>query len=376
TNNENAIFSEDSAQAMEEITENLSDIRAAVAYSIKTGMAEVIIACSKVLRNYYMRTGLLEEGFDVFKDVSAMLKEINLEESLNMKIKQAFFASQMTMYDEAASLLENVLASGNRTSSGEASYTLGMVYMRTGNLSRAESRINTALESARASGTRELEALALGGLGDLFNHRLEAHKASYFLMQAVEIYKEIGDIRGLFSTWITLSNTMTNHKDGDAALEYGINALECTEILKGDLYVALAKITIAEALGLQREYRQALDRAIESVELFKKINARWGIQASCRTKATLESSLGMLEESIRSIEESIEISEAIGGTYNSMEAFITGGELFEKNGDIHRAIDLFTRAEKIARHLEVDKYLKELGEKLASLTSQEGTGIT
>ncbi len=368
TKNEKAIFSEYSAQAMEEITENLSDIRAAVAYSIKTGMAEVIIACSKVLRNYYMRTGLLEEGFDVFKDASTMLKDINLEESLIMKIKQAAFANEMTMYDKAASLLESVLAHGNRSFSGEASYTLGMVYMRTGNLSRAESRMNTALESARASGTRGLEALALGGLGDLFNHRLEADKASYFLMQAAEIYKEIGDIRGLFSTWITLSNTMTNHKDGDAALEYGFNALECAEILKGDLYVALAKITIAEALELQREYRQALEYAVESVKLFKNINARWGIQASCRTKATLESSLGMLEESIRSIEESIEISEAIGGTYNSMEAYITGGEIFEKNGDIHRAIDLYTRARKIAKHLNIKRYLKELDKKLASLT--------
>ncbi|MCK5842508.1 MAG: tetratricopeptide repeat protein, partial [Candidatus Sabulitectum sp.] len=375
TKNEKAIFSEDSAQAMEEITENLSDIRAAVAYSTKMKMTEAIIACSKALKNYFMRTGLLEEGFNVFKDVSIMLKDINFEESLIIKIMQASFASQMTMYDEAASLLENVLASGNRASSGEASYTLGMVYMRTGNLTRAESRMNEALRFARSSGNKELEALSLGGLGDLFNHKLEADKASYFLIQAVEIFKEIGNIRGLFSIWITLSNTKRNSEDGDSALEYSRNALECADILKGDLYMALARIAVAEALELQGEYRQALDNAVESVKLFKNINAKWGIQASCRTRATLESSLDMIDESIRSMEESIAVSEEIGGTYNSMEIYIAGGELFEKNGDTHRAIDLFTRAEKIARHLEVDKYLKELGEKLASLTSQMGTEL-
>jgi len=365
---EETLSGEGSAEAMDAIDINISEIRAAVAYSIKTRMTETIIACSRALKSYFMRTGLLEEGFAVFKDASALLKDINLEESLIMKVGQASFANQMTMYDEAASLLESILAHGNRTSYDEASYLLGMVYMRTGNLSRAESKMSIALESARASGTRELEALALGGLGDLFNHRLEPDKARYFLMEAVEIYREGGNIRGLFSSWITLSNTMSNNRDGDSALEYGRNALECAEILKGDLYLALARISVAEALEIQGEYKQALDSATESVKLFKNINARWGIQASCRTKANLESSLGMIDESISSIEESIEISDVIGGSYNSMETYISGGEIFEKYGDTRRAVDLYTRARKIAKHLSIKRYLKELDKKLASLT--------
>jgi hypothetical protein len=75
----------------------------------------------------------------------------------------------------------------------------------------------------------------------------------------------------------------------------------------------------------------------------------------------------MVEESIAAIDRSIQISEAIGGTFNSMEAFVTGGEIYEKIGDAGTALNLYGRARKIAGHLEIGKILKELDERIAIL---------
>lgn len=365
--NEKNLLGDGSSEAMEEITVNLSEVRTAINNSIRMGMSDIFIAGSKALRNYLLRQGFLEEGWKVFMDASDMLKEINPEESLIMKASQASFATELTRYDEAATLLETVLAEAKQETLGKAAHSLGMVYLRTGNLNRAENRMNRALELARASGDRELEVTVLGGLGDLFNHRLEADKAQYFMEQALEINRETGNIRGLFSNWITLSNIMANHQRGDSALEYARYALECTETLKGDLYIALARISIAAALEIQGELRQALEYAIQAVHLFEGINNRWGVQASCRTKASIESSLGMAEKSISTIEISIQLSKEIGGTYNSMESFITGAEIFEKAGYKKKAFDLYTKARKLAGNHEVEIVLKKLDKKLEEL---------
>ncbi|MCD4708792.1 MAG: tetratricopeptide repeat protein [Candidatus Sabulitectum sp.] len=365
--NEKNLLSDGSSEAMEEITANLSEVRTAITNSIRKGMSEAFAAGSAALRNYLLRQGFLEEGRKVFMDASAMFKDIIPEESLMMKASQAAFSTELTMYDEAAALLETVLTGGKQEVIGKAAHSLGMVYMRTGNLSRAENRMNRALELARASGDRELEVTVLGGLGDLFNHRLESEKARYFMMQAVEINKKTGNIRGLFSNWITLSNIMANHKKGDSALEYANLALECTDSLKGDLYIALARISIAAALEIQGELKQALDFAVQAVHLFEGINNRWGIQASCRTKASIESSLGMVEESIKTIGKSIQLSEEIGGTYNAMESFITAAEIFEKAGNTEKAFDLYLRARKISRNNSINIILRKLDKKLEEL---------
>jgi len=367
--NERVLLREDSSNAMKEITKSLPEIRAAVATVVQLKMREAFLSGSKSLRHYLMRTGLLEEGFEVFRKASEMLKSTHLEQSLQMMSNQADFAIEMTRYEEAAVLLETVLTRGGRASFGSAAVSSGIVYIRTGNLVRAENRMNSVLEFARESGDRALEARALGGLGDLFNHKLEPDKAVYFTEQAVEANRELGDIRGLFSNLITLSNIVVNHGTGGSSLEYAESAMKCAELLRGDLYIALGHISVSEALECQGELNKALEHAVESVGLFDKVNSRWGLQSSLRTLATIRFSLGMVEQSIAAIERSIRISGAIGGTYNSMESFVTGGEIFEKTGDTGRALELYSRARKIAGHLNIGKILRELDEKIAALKS-------
>ncbi len=365
--NQEALVGQDSSKAMEEITKSLSEIRAAVAAAIELKLGEVFLSGSKSLRHYLIRTGLLEEGFEVFRKASLMLKNTHPEQSLQMMSVQADFAIEMTWYEEAAVLLETVLAKGGEDTFGSAAVSSGVVYTRTGNLDRAENRMNSALSFARKSGDKKLEARALGGLGDLFNHKLESDKAVYFTKQAVEVNRELGDIRGLFSNFVTLSNIVVNHSTGDSPLEYAQNALECAELLEGDLYIALGYISVSEAYEYQRELNKALEHAVKSVNLFEKIDSRWGLQSSLRTLASIQFSLGMVEESITTIDRSIRISEVIGRTYNSMETFVTGGEIYEKTGNTDTALDLYSTARKIAGHLNIEKILRELDDKIAAL---------
>ncbi|MCD6586915.1 MAG: hypothetical protein J7K88_00030, partial [Candidatus Fermentibacteraceae bacterium] len=366
-NNEKALLREDSSEAMEEITKSLSEIRAAVAVAVELKLVEAFLAASNSLRHYLIRTGFLEEGLEIFRKASVMLKSSYPEDSLQMMINQADFAIEMTMYEEAAVLLETVLAKGGKDTFGSAAVSSGVVYIRTGNFVRAENRMNSALSFARKSGDKKLEARALGGLGDLFNHKLEPAKAVYFAKQAVEVNRELGDIRGLFSNFVTLSNIVVNHGTGDSPLKYAQNALECAELLEGDLYIALGHISVSEAYEYQRELNKALEHAVKSVNLFEKIDSRWGLQSSLRTLASVQFSLGMVEESIAAIDRSIRISEVIGRTYNSMETFVTGGEIYEKTGNTDTALDLYSTARKIAGHLNIEKILRELDDKIAAL---------
>jgi predicted ATPase len=361
------LLGEGSSAAMDEVTRNLPEVRAAIHFSIKHLSGNLFLPASKAVMNYFLRSGLLLEGMEVFREAAAMLQDVNFQEHLGMKVNQALFAVTLAMYEEAAVLLEPAVSKGNQLVLTSAEFLMGVVFLRTGNMKRAEERMRRSLTLARAGGHKDLEATALCGLGDLYNHKHEADKAEIFMMQAMEINRAAGNMRDLFSNLITLSNLMFNFQRGDEAYQYSLESLECALILKGDLSIALAHVSIASALALKGELAQALENAVKATLLFEALNSRWGMQAAFQIKTSIESSLGLVEDSILSAERIIQLSEEIGGTYNSMESLITAGDVFEKVGNSKRAMKLYKKAHKIAVNLNTGTYLEKLNAKIRAI---------
>jgi|GEM_PF-2243557 len=365
--NERDLDGKNSFPAMEDITRNLPDVRAAIRFTFRQSKSNTFLHASRAAMQYFFRSGLLEEGLEIFRDAAIMFKDTRFQESLEMKVNQARFALEMARYDEAASLLEPVLADGNQLLLARAEFLLGVVFLRTGNLTRAGDRMRKSLMLARSEGSSEHEAAALGGLGDLYNHMHEADRTEIFMMQALEINSTAGNIRGLFSNLITLSNLMFYSKRKKEAYQYANEAFECAGILNGSLNIALAHVSLAAALELNEEFDQALENANKAVHLFEGINSRWGMQTAFQIKASIESSLGLVEDSLLSANRIVQLSEEIGGTYNSMESLITAGEVFEKAGNPDEALEVYTRAHKIACNLNTGTYLEKLNTRISSI---------
>ena len=357
-----------SSEAMNIFIENLTEIRNALIYALNLRKRTYVIVAGRNFKQYFMRMGAFEEGKNFFDAAFELLKKTDKEDALSMLVAKATFAIEQTHYDDAVLIINKVLKnSTNPDDLSYAEYLFGKIYLRTANLQKAEVRMNNALRIAREAGNKHLEAIALGGLGDYYNHSLEIEEAVYFLKQAVKLNEQINDERALFSNYLTLSDLMYNNKLGEQALEYASLALVFAKTLQGDLYIALAFLTKACALEVLNKLPSALKSVDKSIYLFESIYSVWGMQSAYKTKASIELALNHLPEATESIRVCLKLSESIGATYNSMEAYITAGDIFTELFDFDKAEKIFQKAKKIATHLAVDVLITQIEEKISNL---------
>ena len=357
-----------SSEAMNIFIENLTEIRIALSNALKFKKRSYVIIAGTTFKQYFIRMGAFEEGKNFFDAAFELLKNTDKEKAISMFLAKATFVIEQTHYDDAVLIINKVQRnSTNLDDLAYSEYLLGKIYLRTANLQKSEVRMNNALRIAREAGNKHLEAIALGGLGDYYNHSIQIEEAVYFLKQAVKLNEQINDERALFSNYITLSDLMYNNKLGEQAMEYASRALVFAKSLQGDLYIALAFLTKACALKVLNQLPSALKNVDKSIYLFESIYSVWGMQSAYKTKASIELAQRRLPEATESIQTCLKLSELIGATYNSMESYITAGDIFTELSDFDKAEKIFQKAKKIATHLALDVLITQIEEKISNL---------
>ncbi len=351
--------SAESADAMNALNACYPDIIEGLDRAISRGMMDVLTGALGTLRIYLVRRGLLEQGRRIFENAIELMRANSFVDYRETLTDLAFILTELTRYDLSVPLLEEAMESEDPHVLAKACYSAGVVYMRTGNLKRAEKYMNLAVEHARNSAELPLIAIALGGLGDVYNHYHDWKKAEYFIIQALEIDEKTGNNTGLLSGYITLSNLMFNHEQGPEALEYANKALKLSATAKGDRYYGLAEVSAAGAHELLGNLQLAREHAEKSVECFERINWRWGMQAGYSVLASVQSKLKM-KDALSSVAKLEDLCNELGGTYNTMEHLITAGEVYERIGMNRKALEAYQRAEKIANNLNLNVYLEKI----------------
>ena len=351
--------SAESADAMNALNACYPDMIEGLDRAISRGMLDVLTGALETLKIYLVRRGLLEQGRRIFENALELMRANSFGNYRETLADLAFILTELTRYDLSVPLLEEAMASEEPRVLAKAYHHTGVVYMRTGNLKRAEEYMKLAVEHARISGDLLLISITLGGLGDVYNHYHDWKKARYFITKSLEIDEKIGNNLGLLSGYITLSNLMFNHEKGPEALEYANNALKLAVDIKGDRYSGLAEVSAACAHELSGNLQQAREHAERSVEYFERINWRWGMQTGYGVLTSVQSKLNM-EDALVSVAKLEDLCNELGGTYNTMEHLITVGEVYERNGMNRKALEAYQRAEKIANNLNLSVYLERI----------------
>ncbi len=337
------------------------DVVAGVHRLIDAGDTEVLRPLLTPMKRYFVRWGMLEAGNEVFERAADLFRISDPENLCLCLVSQGAVLSRSGSYDRAVPLLEEALAAGKTTVAGFACYELGVVYMRTANLGRARDHMTRALDLARSSGDTRLEMMALGGLGDIFNHLHDLSTAEYFIRQSVEACLKAGDRGNLLSGYITLSNVMYNVGRGEEALKYAEESLELADGSGEDLYAGMAEVSAAGARLILGHYDEALGHVNRSIGIFDGLDSRWGLQTAYTILGRVQQAMGK-RESLDTMEKVEELSRELGGTYNTMESLMAAAAVYQENGLLDRALSAYRRAEKIAANLNLEVYRKKISE--------------
>lgn len=353
--------SAESAASMGALNSCYPDLVDALHNAVRRGMTGLLNEALRPFRVYMVRRGLLNQARSIFTDALDTLADVDSFSRNDALTDLGAILTEQAVYDEAIPLLEEALESKDNSTLAAAGYAAGIVYMRTGNLKRAEAYMTMSLEHARAAARHDLTAQALSGLGDLYNHFHDQDKAEYFIRQSLELYEKTGNHMGQLAGHITLSNLMFNSGKGPQALKYAEIALKFSRSIKGDRYSGLAEVSAACAHELLGNLDQALLHAKKSVDYFEGIDLKWGMQAAYGILAPVQSRLGD-DESLNSAGKLESLCSELSGTYNSMEHLITVGEIYERHGLNEKALKAYRKAEKTAANLNLDIYREKISE--------------
>jgi tetratricopeptide (TPR) repeat protein len=175
---------------------------------------------------------------------------------------------------------------GNRRDLAAAHGLYASILKAAGRYDEADARYDLAFTDARQAGDKELEGTALQHRGTLAIHRDQLERASRLYQQALERFREAGN-------------------QGSMMLVY--NALGVTDRRAGRLAEARAWYEKSRELAVQLKDQTSLGTAVQNIGIVCQIEGE-----AARERGDEPTALRHFEEARRSVEESLQIWQALG----------------------------------------------------------------
>ena len=185
---------------------------------------------------------------------------------------------------------------------------------------------------------------ALTVMADLAANPGEVRLARAPAEQAIDLFREISDERGLCSALIALA--CANRDEG--ALDAAERCLDEARVLAdrlGDVWLVIRGITTARAIASRRGAHDRAERlAREEVDAFTALGSRRGRATALRHLAVALQLRGDLEGATRLCEQALEVWEELGERPAVAHAQTTLADISRARGDRDRAAAMYERA--------------------------------
>lgn len=318
---EAAIKSAQAQATVEELRDELDNIRAAWERAVTHGRIAEIARARQTLHWFFETHTSFEEGEACFGRAIALLKQ-QLTRSASNDLQavligqllghQGFFAARSGQFGAALDLLRRSTATlrqqNDSRALGESLLYLGLTQLQMGALGESRAQLEESLRIFRALDDQWNLALNLLFLGALAHASNQFADAQRWLSEALQLWKEIGYPR-------TLSMCMSYL--GIALFRTGAIA-EAETMLQQSLGVCVAaddRLSFATALfhlGLvaqtNREYTEARYLFEESLTVFREVGNPWDIARALNQLGATALSTGALADARRSFLQAIAIA--------------------------------------------------------------------
>lgn len=265
----------------------------------------------------------LELGVDLDPKTAALYEKLELgrtphfsrREAALSELRQGQYALSHGYKGTADRLLKTArrhLAEIDDPAEAEAILDLGRLALRESKPNLAHKHFNRVLRVARSNQQRDLEALALNGLGATVSALGDLEKAREYYHMALDLAEKghYADVR-----WRVLNNLGRNH-------------------------------------WLQDRYDEAL-RCYSVVQLLcEQLAANRGLSIVLQNQGTLYSHLGLFQDAHQCYEETLRLAEESGDLTWQRAIWVNWGDVYERQGDLKNARQCYLAGYRVSWGLE------------------------
>lgn len=321
---EERIKSHEQKSIVQEIDQEIENVRAAWQWLIEQRDAQDIAAALGALYHFYLLKSWFREGMDAFQRAWLALQDAARTDRLaeltcqRLMVRMARFHSSLAQYAEAQSLFASGLAALRQFGAmQEVAFTLGHIggtARMQGDLERAECYLQECLALRRQLGDRWGEAVALLDLAGVAHMREAYTMARTYCEEGLRAAEHTGDVQIITHLLTGLSITHRQLGDFAQAEQFGRRSLASYEAL-GDSYgVMQATLTLGE-LNRQLGHNHAAQAFFtQAVQVAQEIGDRSGEADGTYGLGQIALDLGAVEQALTHLRLALALANEINET--------------------------------------------------------------
>ncbi len=350
-------------QALETLSGEIENIRAAWAWAATHGRVSAIERALESLTQFYTVRCWFQEGASVFGQAIEQLSQI---EPLSpptqhliqrLTARRGAFLVHIGRYDEGETLLQNslrALAAFEDASERIACLnSLSFIRNRQGNYAAAKDLLDRALTLAQTTPSRQSEADVLDRLGAVHFYLADYAAAGEDYTRSLRIRRELDDRFGESLALGNLGITAYERNDFEAARAYFEASLE---IIRHEIGSREREGWLLNNLGMTAldygEYTAARDYYTQALEISREIGDLWGESNTLGNLGLVYWSLGDFATARDYYAEGIAIKREIGDRRGESLILSFQGLLYHDLGDDAGALACGQQALAIAQELD------------------------
>ncbi len=239
----------------------------------------------------------------------------------------------------------------------------GVVLRNRGNLMYSLNYFYRALNVAEKRNLVLQTAYAYTNIGNVQGKQNKNEEAIENINQAVRFFRKANDKRGEAYGWIRLGEIYQNQEKYDDALK---SYLKCLEIRKKEKLpdnktgLGAVKSKIGQVYLIQKNYQWALFYFRQAVFLSQEINELTGLAINGLYVAKVYKALQKMDSVFYYAEQSLRLAQEVGMTSTIQESTEFLAEIYEEQGDYHKAYELTRLYSEAQAHLIREKNAKTL----------------
>lgn len=290
----------------------------------------------------------------------------------------------------------------DKSGEAKANNYLGITYTNIGAIEVAFEYHSAALIAADEANNRTQIAYSYNNLGEIYRTKNDVVRATENIQRAIQIFESIQDNRGLAYCYVNLGRLYAAQDDLSRALEFFELAKEISlklnlEDMHGRILLAIARIAqrsgnfskaektyfdleelyqksdyqkgiagvwrgLGELAYINKNYSDALNYGLKSIELNKKIYNREGEINSLNLIARIYLAQNNFKTGERYLSLALKKSDEINSSTLSMLNYKTYYELYKRSGKIDSALFYFEKYNELKDSIVTKKEMIKLGE--------------
>ncbi|WP_293337758.1 CHAT domain-containing tetratricopeptide repeat protein [Microcoleus sp. CAWBG58] len=237
---------------------------------------------------------------------------------------------------------------GDRHGEAVALLGIGRVYNDLGEKQKALEYYSQSLPLFRAVGDRSGEAATLTSIGSVYSHLGEKQKALEYYSQSLPLSRAVGDRRGEARTLDGIGSVYSYLGEKQKALEYYSQSLPLSRAV-GDRRGEARTLDGIGSVYLLRDPRKALEYYSQSLPLRRAVGDRSGEAATLNNIGLVYDLLGDPHKALEYYSQSLPLRRAVGDRSGEAATLSNSGLVYLALGDEQKALEYYSQSLRLNR---------------------------